>query len=191
MSFFTQTATLMMKASIPLQMSVARAAPGLRDRGSRKRLIRHGVSALLPSAKIKHPESYAGQENVTVESVPGSERQWKRPLLSKRRAAVLRKEAIRTGTYGTFDPERGGVGWDPAWDVELAKANPHSLGRYTAMRVPKKDKRVRSREVRAQKIESAMVGMDERMEELQAAKHRNKAPVTIENTYKELMRVKK
>jgi hypothetical protein len=192
MSFFTQTATLLMKATVPLQMAekVARK-PWLRDRGSRKRLMQHGVNALLPTAKMKHPETYAGQENVSATSLPGSERIWKRPMLSKRRAAMLRKEAIRNGTYGAFDPERGGVGWDPAWDVELAKANPHCLGRYTAMRAPKKDKMHRSREMRAQKIESAMEGMDERMEEMQAAKHRNKPPVTFESTYKKLMKVQR
>jgi hypothetical protein len=45
--------------------------------------------------------------------------------------------------------------------------------------------------MRAQKIETAMIGMDERMEEVQAAKHRNKPPITYESTYKKLMKVKK
>ena len=103
---------------------------------------------------------------------------------------MLRKEAIRDGTYGSFDAEKG-TGWDSAWDVELAMANPRGLGRYNALRIPKKSAQRRSREERAQKIEAKMEGMDERMEELQAEKHRNKPPKTFESTYKELMRVKK
>ena len=182
---------MMMKASVPLRVTESTATPRLRDRGSRRHLIKQGLNALLPTAQIKYPENYIGQENVTPASVSGSERSWKPPVLSKRRAAMLRKEAIRNGTYGTFDPEKGGVGWDPSWDVQLAVANPHGLGRYTAMRVPKKASHQRSREMRAQKIEAAMEGMDERMEEIQAAKHRNKPPVTFENTYKKLMKVKK
>lgn len=163
-------------------------------RGSRKRLIQHGVNALLPTAELKHPESYVDatqSSTINLASLPGSERLWKPPAISKRKAAVLRKQAIRNGTYGKFDSEKGGVGWDPMWDVELAKASLGGLGRYTALRVPKKSSRKRTREMRAQKIETAMVGMDERMEEVQAAKHRNKPPVTFESTYKELMKVKK
>lgn len=166
-------------------------------RGSRKRLIQHGVNALLPTAELKHPESYIdatqvdGKSSINLASLPGSERSWKSPAISKRKAAVLRKEAIRKGTYGKFDSEKGGIGWDPMWDVELAKASLGGLGRYTALRVPKKSSRKRTREMRAQKIETAMIGMDERMEEVQAVKHRNKPPVTFESTYKELMKVKK
>ena len=167
-------------------------------RGSRKRLMQHGVNALLPTAELKHPESYADANqsdrttsSINLASLPGSERLWNPPALSKRKAAVLRKEAIRNGTYGKFDSEKGGIGWDPMWDVELAKASLGGLGRYPALRVPKKTSRTRTREIRAQKIETAMVGMDERMEEVQAAKHRNKPPVTFESTYKELMKVKK
>jgi hypothetical protein len=191
MSAFIRTATIMMRASVPVMAAAdiaVAAAPKLRFRGARKRLIQHGLSALLPAAQVKHKENYAADVNVA--SLPGSERSWKPPILSKRRAAMLRKEAIRNGTYGKFDSEKGGVGWDPQWDVELAKANPSGLGRYTALRIPKKAAHRRTREARAQKIEAAMEGMDERMEEMQAARHRNKPPVTFENTFKNLMKVK-
>lgn len=159
-------------------------------RGSRKRLIQHGVKALLPTAGLRHPENYADPTSVNLASLPGSERSWRPPALSKRKAAVLRKEAIRNGTYGKFDTETG-LGWDPQWDVQLATATMGGLGRYMAIRVPKKASRMRTREMRAQKIEAAMVGMDERMEEVQAAKHRNKPPVTFESKYKELLKAKK
>jgi hypothetical protein len=173
----------------------AAASTALRFRGARKRLGQHGVQALLPTAKSKFPDSTTtltspDQSVVDVSMLPSSERVWRRPLLSKRKAAVLRKEAKRTGTYGSFDPQTG-TGWDPIWDVELAMANPRCLGRYTALRVPKKSAQRRSREERAQNIESKLEGMDERMEELQAERHKNKPPVTFENTYKNLMKVKK
>jgi hypothetical protein len=193
MSAFIRTAVLRTKATVAVAMESLTlpiaAAPKLRFRGARKRLMQHGLNALLPTAQIKHPECYP--TGIDVKLLPGSERSWKSPLISKRRAAMLRKDALRSGTYGVFDSEKGGLGWDPAWDVELAKANPSGLGRYTAMRVPKKASRRRTREARAQKIEAALVGMDERMEEMQAAKHRNKPPVTFESTYKKLMRAKK
>lgn len=158
-------------------------------RGSRKRLMQHGVKALLPTAGLRHPENYPDPTSVNLASLPGSERSWKPPALSKRKAAVLRKEAIRNGTYGKFDSETG-VGWDPEWDVQLAKSTMGGLGRYMAIRVPKKASHMRTREMRAQKIEAAMVGMDERMEEVQAAKHRNKPPVTFESKYKALSKRK-
>jgi hypothetical protein len=151
------------------------------------------VQALLPIAKSKFPDSITASPDLSVVDVsmlPSSERVWRRPLLSKRKAAVLRKEAKRTGTYGSFDPDKG-TGWDPVWDVELAMANPRCLGRYTALRVPKKSVQRRSREERAQNIEAKLEGMDERMEELQAERHKNKPPDTFENTYKNLMKVKK
>lgn len=40
---------------------------------------------------------------------------WRSPRISARRAAQMRKEAIRNGTYGSYDPETG-IGWDPSWD---------------------------------------------------------------------------
>ena len=36
------------------------------------------------------------------------------PLVSRRKAAVLRKRAIVEGSFGSFIPNVGG--WDPAWD---------------------------------------------------------------------------
>ena len=53
-------------------------------------------------------------------------------------AARLRKEALANGTYGGFDPAKGG-GWDPAWDgVEAPKV----------LRPPKLHARERDREER-------------------------------------------
>jgi hypothetical protein len=45
-------------------------------------------------------------------------RTWHKPKVSRRRANVLRKRAIRDGTYGTFSIDTW-EGWDPAWDSGL------------------------------------------------------------------------
>jgi hypothetical protein len=186
MSIYARTSATLARAVVSAEVT-----PPLRFPGARKRLVQHGIKALLPSAHAKFQDKNAASaDNVDISSLPSSERAWYPPLLSKRKAAMLRKEAIRSGTYGSFDADKG-TGWDSSWDVELAMANPHGLGRYSALRIPKKSAQRRSREERAQKIEAKMEGMDERMEQLQAEKHRNKPPVTFENTFKELMKVKK
>jgi hypothetical protein len=181
-SAFSRTGVILARATT----AAAAEAPPLKFRGARKRLQRHGVQALLPSAHAR----YQDNPDVDISSLPSSERIWRPPLLSKRKAAMLRKEAIRTGSYGSFDAEKG-TGWDSAWDVELAVANPQGLGRYSYLRIPKKSAQRRSREERALKIEAKMEGMDERMEQLQADRHKNKPIKTFEHTYKELMKVKK
>jgi hypothetical protein len=181
-SAFARTAVILTRATT----TAASEATPQRFRGARKRLQQHGVQALLPSSQAKFQDN----PDIDISSLPSSERSWYPPALSKRKAAMLRKEAIRDGTYGSFDVEKG-TGWDSAWDVELAKANPRGLGRYNALRIPKKSAQRRSREERAKNIEAKMEGMDERMEELQAEKHRNKPTQSFENRYKELMTVKK
>ena len=105
------------------------------------------------------------------------EKRWRKPAISRRVAAVLRKQH--------------GTDWDPAWDVELAKSAARGQGRFAPLRVPKKTTRQRTREQRARKIEEKMEGMDERIEEHLARRHADKPPRTFENLYKRLMRVKK
>jgi Mitochondrial ribosomal protein mL59 len=139
---------------------------------------------------------------------------WHKPKVSRRKAHVLRKHAIRTGTYGTFDPETG-TGWDASWDADLfqrgsvggggiqsssiadgdaatgrARQGGGGLGRYRVT-VPKRTKRQRTREQRAQLIDRNMADMDARIDEYYAAKHAAKPPDTFENLHKNLMRVKK
>ncbi len=57
-------------------------------------LAQHGMSALMPQVK--------------------NGRYWA-PLIPKRKAAVLRKQSIVDGTFGTFNPAIGG--WDATWDL--------------------------------------------------------------------------
>jgi len=154
-------------------MSAAKGVAVPRFRSALKKLSQHGVEALLPKL-IVHG---VGQQN------------WRPPLISNRVANMLRKQAVREGTYGSFSTETM-KGWDPAWDVELAKNKPRGQGRHR-LKVPKKTSRERTREQRATKIEKKMEGMDDRIEEYYVEKHSKKPPQTFENLYKKLMRVKK
>ena len=64
------------------------------------------------------------------------------------------------GTFGKFDPTTG-IGWDPAWDVELALQTKGGGTGRIRIRPNKKTSRERTRELRAQKIEKNMEDMDE------------------------------
>jgi hypothetical protein len=159
------------------KMSAARgvtvAVP--RFRSAVRKLAQHGAAALQPQLQVRGeaPE----------------DRTWHPPAISGRISSVIRKQAVRDGTYGSFDKETG-AGWDPVWDVELAKSRSAGSGRYR-QGVHKHAGRVRSREKRAQKIEKNMEGMDQRMEDYLAAKAGRKPPNTFENMYKKLMLGKK
>lgn len=59
------------------------------------------------------------------------------PLVSRRKAADIRKRAIIEGTFGTWDPNYGG--WDPAWDEPK---------KMYMLRPSKEHKRDRTREKR-------------------------------------------
>jgi hypothetical protein len=143
----------------------------LNFKSARKKLAQHGVKALLPSLHPKYKDEVS--PDTDPRTLPIKERVWHPAMIPSRHIAVLRKRAIRTGTYGTFDPVSG-EGWDEEWDVKLAMEHPRRQGRYMFLRVPKQTAQQRSREQRALNIEAKMEGMDSRMEELQASKHRNK-----------------
>jgi len=142
----------------------ASSTPPLKFLAARKKLARFGVQALLPSV---HPKYRDGEQDVSKLSV--KERVWHPPLIPKRKVNVLRNIAKVEGTYGTFDPETL-KGWEAQWDLDLAVSRPRGTGRYMTLRKPRLTARARSREDRAQKIEAALEGMDERMEALQEAR---------------------
>ena len=98
---------------------------------ARRYLVQKGVEALRP-------------QRMSEDS-----KKWFRPLISRRKAAVMRKAAIADGTFGSFDKTTG-IGWDPQWDIDVYNAR----GNIPALRPPKGHKRERTRETRAQKIES-------------------------------------
>jgi hypothetical protein len=169
------------------------------------------------SDEFTSSESPIGEEQVNEGAALSSydvRRCWHKPKVSRRKAHVLRKHAIRTGSYGTFDPETG-TGWDASWDADLfqrgsvggggiqsssiadgdaatgdARQGGGGLGRYRVT-VPKRTNRQRTREQRAQLIDRNMADMDTRIDEYYAAKHAAKPPDTFENLHKRLMRVKK
>lgn len=156
------------------QMASIRAAASatVRFRSAVRKLSKEGVEALRPQLVV------AGE---TLE-----DQYWQSPAISKRVANSLRKQAIREGSYGAFNVETGS-GWDPQWDVELAKIKPKGGGRIN-IRVPKKTGRQRTREQRAQKVERNMDGMDEKIEQHYAAIHDAKPPRNFDTEYKKLMR---
>lgn len=101
---------------------------------------------------------------------------WRSPAISKRIAGDLRKKAIRTGTYGSFDSVTG-VGWDPMWDAP---------GKISSIRPPKETKRERTREARAQRIENLVAQADQKIEEYRLEREAKKPFVGIEYVFKQL-----
>ena len=97
-----------------------------------RQLAQHGIEALKPNL---------------------SSGRYQGPMVSPRRAAVVRKRAIIEGTYGTFCPYFGG--WLPEWD------KPRKMD---FIRVPKGHKRERTREARAEKITQAMKEMPKKIQ---------------------------
>ena len=156
-------------------------------RSALRQLCTHGIEALRPQ-KVNN--------------------KWRKPAVSPRVAADLRKASIRAGTYGSFDASTG-IGWAPLWDAPKAKpirltndtANGETDdvqyvnkgGNYggiqlTLLRPPKDTKRQRTREARAQKIEALVEKMDEKIEEFRLEKESKKPPPGIEEEFKRYMK---
>ena len=85
------------------------------------------------------------------------------PKVSKRVGNDLRKQALKEGTYGSFDSVAG-VGWDPSWDFAL-KATQYQVSRFGGIRPNKRTSRERTREERAQKLEKNLETRLDKMEE--------------------------
>jgi hypothetical protein len=77
------------------------------------------------------------------------------PLVPKRKASVIRKQAIKEGLYGSFDPVKG-CGWDAKWDELKVK-------KMYFLKPHKGHLRERTRPERAAKITKAMEGMPARL----------------------------
>ena len=165
-------------------------------RSALRKLCQHGVEALRPQKVNDH---------------------WRKPTISKRVAADLRKMAIRNGTYGKFDTETG-VGWDPNWDTPhpkkgklsvidlLAKYNSSeedstaamvrdeiltgsNPGAIQSIRPPKGHKRERTRENRAKNIEKLLEQADEKIEEYRADEAKKKDSGTgIQEEFKRMVK---
>jgi hypothetical protein len=111
-----------------------------------RKLCQHGVEALKPQ-RIDNPTTHL---------------HWMPALIPKKTQSMLRKRAVREGTYGSFDATLG-KGWDPAWDIDLAKSGHGGGTGRIRIRPNKKTSRERTREQRAQRIEKNMEDMDENM----------------------------
>uniref|UniRef100_A0A7S4KCW7 Large ribosomal subunit protein mL59 domain-containing protein n=1 Tax=Odontella aurita TaxID=265563 RepID=A0A7S4KCW7_9STRA len=136
-------------------MSVSAASAWSRHKAAIRMLIRHGEQALRPQ--------FVNEK-------------WRRPLISMRKAAVIRKGAIKDGTYGSFDPENG-KGWNPMWDTPR---------KITSLRLPKETKRERTREARASKIESLLEQADDRIETYRLEKEALKPEPGVLNLIKKM-----
>ncbi|CAM9250997.1 unnamed protein product [Ectocarpus sp. 6 AP-2014] len=112
------------------------------------RLVRFGAEALKP------------------QRVAGAHK-WQTPRVSRRKANVLRKKAIRDGSFGSvvMDADTGKAigGWDPAWDIFEAPA-PRPL------RPPKLHKNQRDRAQRAEKITAKLGEQEARLKDLNRVK---------------------
>lgn len=110
------------------------------------------------------------------------DKKWHKPLISKRVASVLRKQAMKEGTFGSFDSQVG-VGWDKMWDPV------GQVGTIT-FKPPKGTKAQRTREGRALKIDLKMEGMDEKID-AHIKKLNDKKPqeYTFDVRYKRMLRL--
>lgn len=134
-----------------------------------RKLCQHGAEALKPQLILN-----SNTRNAT---------HWNPPAINKRAAGAMRKRAIREGTCGSFDTTTGN-GWDPAWDVEVAKsAAQNGTGRYR-LRPNKKTSRERTREQRAQKIEKNLEDMDEQIAQYYLDKSQHKPVKNFEYYFK-------
>jgi hypothetical protein len=150
-------------------------------RAALRHLCHHGVEALKPTqakSKIVAVCSYVAKSSRDI---------WHRPLISKRVANDIRKQAIREGTYGSFD-SMSGVGWEPTWDLVLY-SNRYQSQRIGNLKPSKKSSRQRSREERAQKLEDNLAGQAQAMEEHYAEKQQAKVQdKSFEAKYKRMIR---
>lgn len=124
-------------------------------RSALRHLAEHGAAALQPRKVVTKPVEVAGGKNKYTAKV--SKEVWRRPLLSKRVANTIRKQAIDDGTYGTFDVTTG-QGWDPVWDLTLYKNHYSAIrpGPFGKLQPSRKTSRQRTREQRATKIELSL-----------------------------------
>jgi hypothetical protein len=124
-------------------------------RAAVRHLCQLGAEALKPQKVIS--KSAQNKLNVRPAEI------WRRPVVSKRVGNVVRKQAMRDGTYGSFDVTTG-VGWEPAWDFAL-KSTQHEVSRFGGIKPKKLTTRERNREGRALKLEEALETRVEKMEE--------------------------
>jgi len=140
-------------------------------RSALRKLCQHGIEALRPQRVNDR---------------------WRKPMVSRRVAADLRKAAIRSGTYGTFDAETG-IGWDPIWDSPQRRRGVDEIlgsnqSKIHSIRPPKEHKHDRTREARAQQIEALLAQADDKIEEFRLEIEAKKPKPGIEEVFKKMSR---
>ena len=150
-------------------------------RAALRHLCEKGAEALKPqkhTTKAIQVGDYVAKPSQEV---------WRRPVVSKRVANVLRKAAINDGTYGEFNKETG-IGWDKSWDLVL-HSHRYQVHRFGGIQPNKKTSRARSREERAQKIETKLETRLENMEEYYTEREDSKVlDQSFEAKYKRIQR---
>jgi len=149
-------------------------------RSAVRHLIKNGVEALKPQRIETKPiavgNQYIAKPSKTV---------WRRPVISKRVANDIRKQAIQDGSYGTFDTNTG-LGWDPEWDLALY-ANQYKVTRFGGIQPSKKTSRERTRAERAAKIQDNLETRLEKMEEYYSQREESRVQEKgFEATFKRL-----
>mmetsp|Transcript_26133 Transcript_26133/g.29893 ORF Transcript_26133/g.29893 Transcript_26133/m.29893 type:complete len:144 (+) Transcript_26133:262-693(+) len=102
---------------------------------------------------------------------------WRKPLVSRRKAADIRKRALVEGTYGSFCSETG-TGWDFRWDKS------GNIGARTLKPNTNWTRKLERREVRAVKIEKKMKTMPKDIDTYRQDFKNSKPENTWENYYK-------
>ena len=126
-------------------------------RAALRHLCRHGENALKSQKVVT--EAVVINNHIAK---PARE-VWRRPKVSKRVANVIRKNAIKNGTYGSFC-DKTGTGWNAEWDLVLQQHR-HEVTRFGGMKPSKKTARERNREERALKLEQNLEKRLELIEE--------------------------
>eukprot|EP00532_Pseudo-nitzschia_australis_P001460 CAMPEP_0168187940 /NCGR_PEP_ID=MMETSP0139_2-20121125/15331_1 /TAXON_ID=44445 /ORGANISM="Pseudo-nitzschia australis, Strain 10249 10 AB" /LENGTH=165 /DNA_ID=CAMNT_0008110243 /DNA_START=41 /DNA_END=538 /DNA_ORIENTATION=+ len=136
-------------------------------RSALRHLCQHGEQALR-AQKVVAEATVSFHQYV---SKPARE-VWQRPKISKRVANDIRKQAIKSGTYGTFCDQTG-VGWNPEWDLVLQQHR-YQVTRFGRVRPSKNTARERNREDRAAKLEANLEGCQQAIEEHYAQKEESR-----------------
>jgi hypothetical protein len=149
-------------------------------RSALRKLCHVGAQALQPT-KVVHGTTASTTPSTTTTATTTTS--WAKPRISKRVAKVLRKQALRNGTYGTFDTTTG-VGWDAGWDLHVMQNQHSATTHLPRIHPPKQTSRERTREARAKKIETLLEPVDEQIEQYYQRKADRKPPKSFENTFK-------
>ena len=169
-----------------------------------RKLHKYGAAALLPT-KSANTYKTITKAIITTTKQTQKRQTWQKPIVSKRIANVLRKKAVREGTFGSYNPETG-VGWDVSWDSAKGNGKSSSIASsgnntmdgmnnsnipFMEMRPNKETKRERTREARAKKIEDQLLTADDKILAYRLAQQEKKPEPGIENLIKSMMKVSK